>query len=146
MSNIKQSISDWAPLIKIVNLSLSGFVGLFAVNFYLDLDFDLWIGLALMGAIFSVYTFNCFTDRMEDLANKKKHNSKAINLRLYRTAIVTFAIGILIIIFHCFNIIKLLLFAIVTLISIAYSYQIIPSFVKNRQRDIHKNITIGLRK
>jgi 4-hydroxybenzoate polyprenyltransferase len=135
MLNLKQSISDWAPLIKIVNLSFSGFAGLFAVDFYLDLDFDIWIGLALMGAIFSVYTFNCFTDRAEDLASKTKHNSKAIDLRLYRIGIITFAMGILIIIFHCFSAIKLSLFALAALISIAYSYRILPGFVKNRQRD-----------
>jgi 4-hydroxybenzoate polyprenyltransferase len=138
MSNLKQSISDWAPLIKIVNLSLSGFVGLFAVDVYLDFDFDLWVGLALMGAIFSVYTFNCFTDKAEDLANQTKHNSKIIDLRLYRAGMFAFTIAVVIIIFHCFSVIKLSLFAIAALISIAYSYRIIPSFTKNQQSDHHK--------
>ena len=70
-ADFKQSISDWAPLIKIINLSLSGFAGLLAINFYLDLDFDTWLGLALMCSIFSVYVFNCFTDRAEDLAGNE---------------------------------------------------------------------------
>ncbi len=135
MSNLKQSISEWAPLIKIVNLSLSGFVGLLAIDFYLDLDFDVWVGLALMCSIFSVYIFNCFTDRAEDLASKTKCNSKIIELRLDRLGIITFAISILIFVFHCFSTLKLSLFAIGALISIAYSYRIIPSFANNLKLD-----------
>ena len=140
MVNLKQSISDWAPIIKIVNLSLSGFMGLLAVDFYLDLEFDAWIGLALMCSIFSVYTFNCFTDRAEDLASKNKYNSKIVDLRLYRTGIIIFAIAVLIFIFHCFSAIKLSLFAVAALLSIAYSCRIIPSFENDLQRDrLEKN-------
>jgi 4-hydroxybenzoate polyprenyltransferase len=148
MLKLKQFISDWAPLIKIVNLSLSGFTGLLAVDFYLDLDFDLWVGLALMCSIFSVYTFNCFTDRVEDIANKKKYASKKIDLRLYQTGLITFTAGILIFIFHCFSAIKISLFAICALVSIAYSYRIIPGFANARYRfkeiTAVKNLAIAL--
>jgi 4-hydroxybenzoate polyprenyltransferase len=138
-SDFKQSISDWAPLIKIVNLSLSGFVGLLAIDFYLDLDFDTWVGLALMCSIFSVYVFNCFTDREEDLAGKTKSNAKIIELRLDRWGIIAFGFGSLIFIFHCFSPIKLSLFAIGGLVSIAYSYRIIPSFgTKNKIDKLQK--------
>jgi 4-hydroxybenzoate polyprenyltransferase len=131
-----------------VNLSLSGFVGLLAVDFYLDIDLDLWVGLALMCSIFSVYTFNCFTDRVEDSADRSKYISKNINYRLYQLAIITFAVGTIIFIFHCFSAIKILLFATVALVSIAYSYRIIPGFTSDRHRikeiTAVKNIAIAL--
>jgi 4-hydroxybenzoate polyprenyltransferase len=137
MPDIKQSISEWAPLIKIINLSLSGFAGLLAIDFYLDLDFDVWVGLALMCSIFSVYIFNCFTDRAEDLASKTKCNSKIIELRLDRLGIITFALGMLIFVIHCYSAIKMSLFGVGAFMSIAYSYRIIPDFTKNRKQANH---------
>lgn len=69
MQAIKSKIRAFQPVLVLLYLSLMGFLGILSVQRYLGLPFEFTSSLTFMGIIFGVYTFNRFTDTVEDFTN-----------------------------------------------------------------------------
>lgn len=69
MESLKTKLADFKPILILLYLSATGFLGIMSVQYYFSLKIDPVICFCFMGLVFSIYTFNRYTDYAEDFAN-----------------------------------------------------------------------------
>jgi len=146
MVKLQRLLEYFAPLLMIVNLSISALVGILAVQKYLGLNFNPLVGLPLMGVVFAIYTFNRFTDAKEDATNQVADFLFFAKYKfLYAVGFSAFILGGIFLIFEHFTILKLLLSSLGILAGILYSYRVIPWYRSKKGIVFHriKEITLA---
>ncbi|MDB9537655.1 UbiA family prenyltransferase [Dolichospermum planctonicum CS-1226] len=133
MVKLQRILNYFAPLLVILNLSISALAGILAVQKYLGLNLNPLVGLPLMGVVFAIYTFNRFSDAKEDAAN---HGGKFLFFPKYKFFYIigfsAFIFSSVFMIFEHFTMLKLLLAGLGILTGILYSYRIIPWYAKEQ--------------
>jgi 4-hydroxybenzoate polyprenyltransferase len=126
MHTMKSRFLEIKPALILFYLSGTGFLGIMSVQHYLDLKQDPIICLCFMGLIFSIYTFNRFTDATEDFANDIGKYLFFQNKRIFLVlAMVTLAVTLGTLIYlEKLNWLHISLL----LTGFGYSYRVIPWF------------------
>lgn len=130
MVNGRFHFRQYIPIFALLNLAISGTLCVYSVMAYLGLKFTFSIGFICACIILGIYSFNRFTDLIEDLSN----NTSRVIFVMYKSVLMPISIMLIII-----SIISLVVsgkinqyhLVLVTL-GIMYSFPLIPWFKQNK--------------
>lgn len=128
--SIAGKISQFIPIIVIVNLAVVGMLSMFAATYYMHLSINPILGILSISIIAGIYILNRYSDINEDFANDHARMIFILNKnRLYPISIMLLVASLLLLVLME----KITMFHMVLFfVGVAYSYPLFPWYTKKK--------------